>query len=79
MYVQAMAPVKPKKFTVALNTTFFDCARYGASCLHGMCMVTRAHIFVYVHEYCVYRCCGAHIIGCYAPTGEHCERPLEVS
>ena len=26
----------------------------------------------------VYRCCGTQIIGCYAPTGEHCERPLEV-
>ena len=25
---QAMAPVKPKTFSVALNTTFFDCARY---------------------------------------------------
>lgn len=24
------------------------------------------------------RCCGGQIIGCYAPNGEHCERPLEV-
>ena len=24
-------------------------------------------------------CCGSNIIGCYAPNGEHCERPLEVS
>ena len=24
------------------------------------------------------RCCGPKIIGCYAPSGEHCERPLEV-
>ncbi|KAL5493303.1 hypothetical protein EMCRGX_G014460 [Ephydatia muelleri] len=24
------------------------------------------------------RCCGAHIVGCYAPNGEHCERPLEI-
>ena len=24
------------------------------------------------------RCCGSQIIGCYAPTGEHCEKPLEV-
>ncbi|XP_065897600.1 uncharacterized protein [Dysidea avara] len=47
---QARVPVKPKKFTVALNTNFFDSAR----------------------------CCGSQIIGCYAPTGEHCERPLEI-
>jgi hypothetical protein len=25
---QAKVPVKPKKFGVALNTTFFDCAKY---------------------------------------------------
>ena len=24
------------------------------------------------------RCCDGNIIGCYAPNGEHCERPLEV-
>jgi hypothetical protein len=24
------------------------------------------------------RCCGPKLIGCYAPTGEHCERPLEI-
>lgn len=24
------------------------------------------------------RCCGSQIIGCYALTGEHSERPLEV-
>jgi hypothetical protein len=47
---QGKAPVKPKTFTIALNTHFFDCAR----------------------------CCGAQIIGCYAPNGEHCERPLEI-
>jgi hypothetical protein len=23
-------------------------------------------------------CCGSNIIGCYAPNGEHCERPLEI-
>jgi hypothetical protein len=26
----------------------------------------------------IFRCCGAKIIGCYVPTGEHCERPLEI-
>ncbi|XP_065061836.1 uncharacterized protein LOC135688772 isoform X1 [Rhopilema esculentum] len=24
------------------------------------------------------RCCGTNIIGCYAPNGDHCERPLEI-
>lgn len=28
--LQAKAPVKPKTFTVALNTQFFDCARYAS-------------------------------------------------
>ena len=23
-------------------------------------------------------CCGSQIIGCYAPNGDHCERPLEI-
>lgn len=23
-------------------------------------------------------CCGPQIIGCYAPNGDHCERPLEI-
>ena len=23
-------------------------------------------------------CCGAQIVGCYAPNGDHCERPLEI-
>lgn len=32
-------------------------------------------VAIYVY-YC--RCCGAQIVGCYAPNGEHCERPLEV-
>ncbi|XP_064383534.1 uncharacterized protein LOC135332129 isoform X2 [Halichondria panicea] len=47
---QSQVPVKPKTFTVTLNTSFFNCAR----------------------------CCGPQIIGCYAPNGEHCERPLEI-
>ena len=28
LIIQAMVPVKPKKFKVALNTSFFDCARF---------------------------------------------------
>lgn len=24
------------------------------------------------------KCCGPQIVGCYAPNGEHCERPLEI-
>ncbi len=67
--------MKPKTFTVTLNTKFFDCAKY-------------VYVSLYVDAYnelcshditvCVCRCCGAQIIGCYAPNGEHCERPLEV-
>ena len=63
--------MKPKTFTVALNTQFFDCARY---------VVASATQMLYDLVVCdhVFRCCGAQIIGCYAPNGEHCERPLEV-
>lgn len=73
--------MKPKKFTVSLNTSFFDCAR----CVHNLyTSIPTEHVCgpgTLVHHDNVYlhsRCCGAQIIGCYAPNGEHCERPLEV-
>lgn len=35
--LQTKAPVKPKKFTVSLNTCFFDCARCVYSTIYIQC------------------------------------------
>ena len=34
--------------------------------------------FIFFFFFLSFRCCGPKIIGCYVPSGEHCERPLEV-
>ena len=68
----------PHTHTQTHNTFTLDSYIY--TCIH--CAYTFIHIHTHtytVHTRCMYRCCSAHIVGCYAPNGEHCERPLEVS